>query len=69
MPATARAGPLKAGGDERDKERRRQDGRRSEKMDGLKSALRVIKFVVFCAKRSAPCVPEPESELLSLLDS
>ena len=53
MPATARAGPLKAGGDERDKERRRQDGRRSEKRDGLKSALRVIKFVLFCGKRVA----------------
>ena len=47
MPATARAGPLKAGGDERDKERRRQDGRRSEKRDGLKSALRVIKLSSF----------------------
>ena len=69
MPATARAGPLKAGGDERDKERRRQDGRRSEKRDGLKTALRVIKFVLFCGRRVAPCVPEPESELLSLLDS
>ena len=69
MPATARAGPLKAGGDERDKERRRQDGRRSEKRDGLKSALRVIKFVLFCGRRAAPGVPEPEPELLSLLDS
>ena len=69
MPATARAGPLKAGGDERDKERRRQDGRRSEKRDGLKSALRCRKFVVFCERRSAPWAPELESELLSLLDS
>ena len=48
---------------------RRQDGRRREKRDGLKSALRVMKFVVFCERRSAPWVPEPESELLSLLDS
>ena len=69
MPATARAGPLKAGGDERDKERRRQDGRRSEKRDGLKSALRVRKFVRFCGRRGAPSVPAPEPELLSLLDS
>ena len=41
----------------------------SGKTKGLKSALRDTKFVVFCETRSAPSVPEPESELLSLLDS
>ena len=51
------------------RERRRQDGGLCEKKDGVKSALRVRKFVVFCARRSAPSVSEPESELLSLLDS
>ena len=45
------------------------DGRLCEKRDGLQSALRVMKFVLFSEKRSAPWVPEPESELLSLLDS
>ena len=55
--------------DKTDMERRRHDERRSEKREGLKSALRVRKFVVFCATRSAPCVSEPESELCSLLDS
>ena len=55
--------------DKTDMERGRHDERRSEKREGLKSALRVRKFVVFCARRSAPSVSEPESELLSLLDS
>ena len=41
----------------------------SGKRRGLKSALRDTKFVLFCARRSPPSVPEPESELLSLLDS
>ena len=59
--------PATAGMVRRGRERRRQDGRRREKRDGLKSALRVMKFVVFCERRSAPSVPEPESELLSLL--
>ena len=69
MPATARAGPLKAGAEEREgKETTRRAALRKKK-DGLKSALRVIKFVLFCGRRVAPCVPEPESELLSLLDS
>ncbi len=55
--------------DKTGKERRRQDERCSEKKERLKSALRVRKCVVFCATRSAPCVSELESELLSLLDS
>ena len=41
----------------------------SGKRRGLKSALRDTKFVLFCARRSSPSVPEPESEFLSLLDS
>ena len=68
-PAGTFPGPLKAGGEEREGKETTSRAALRKKKDGLKSALRVIKFVVFCARRSAPCVSKPESELLSLLDS